>query len=122
MKAGLFSTNIYDAGPKFFDLLKADSVDHLKFGEGAGALDRDVAEGGGPENKELRKAETFCFRGAPVAEALIEKLLGGGEWVFFWFRSGMGRGAELLWCGMMLSRYRDLSAPASDKAARLRSR
>ena len=79
--------DLEDAGAVFFDLFEADSIDLLELGEGAGALEHDAAQGGGAEDEELREAETLGLIFAPVAEALIEKLLLGSEGV-----GGLGRG------------------------------
>ena len=60
----------------------------------------DAAEGGGGEDEEERQVELFGLGLAPLAEALVEGLLFGGE-VFGWFRGcgasareGVGRGRD----------------------------
>ncbi len=56
------------------------------------AGENDAAEGGGGEHEEEREVELFGFGLPPLAEALVEGLLFGGE-VFGWFR-GCGASAR----------------------------
>src|SRR5260370_39251670 len=79
-----------DAGAEFFYLFVAEAVDGLEFGEGLWAGEDDAAEGGGGEDEEEREVEFFGLGFAPLAEALVEGLLIGGEGVCGFGRGGAG--------------------------------
>lgn len=90
----LGSADFDDAGAEFFDFFVAEAVDGLELGESLRAGENDAAESGGGEDEEEREVEFFGLGLAPVAEALVESLLFGGEGVG-WFgcasaREGLG--------------------------------
>ena len=86
-----------DGGTEALGLFRADAADGLQLCDSLWLGEDDAAQGGRAENKELRQAELFGFGLAPVAEALIEHLLRGGEGLggFGWSRAmpleGLGR-------------------------------
>ena len=76
---GLIGADLDDAGAEFFYFFVAEAVDGFQLREGLRAGEDDAAEGGGGEDEEEREVEFFGFGFAPLAEALVEGLLIGGE-------------------------------------------
>ena len=85
------SADFDDARAEFFYFFVAEAVDGFQLRESLRSGEDDAAEGGGGEDEEEREIEFFGFGFAPVAEALVEGLLLGGEGVG-WFRGGWGEG------------------------------
>ena len=86
----LGSADFDDAGAEFFDFLVAETVDGLELGESLRAGENDAAESGGGEDEEEREVEFLGLGLAPVAKALVEGLLLGGEG-FSWFGCASAR-------------------------------
>ena len=79
MLSQLPATDLDDARSELLSFLEADAVDHLEFGEGAGTLDGNVAQGRGAEDEKLREAEALGLRCAPCTKAGVQGLLVGCE-------------------------------------------
>ncbi len=102
-----------DRRAELLNFFVGEAVDGFELGEILRTGEDDAAEGGGGEDEEEREIEFFGLGFAPVAEALVEGLLLGGEG--FWFGCG-GAGAGEGLCGGGI--YPRREAPRSFSAER----